>query len=915
MILKPADWVRMDFLAVFLFLIGISSVGSVNRHDFKTCDQSAFCKKHRAITENTGYQLLSNTAVKYSSSEFRAQIQNSQNKLDLRIFGIEDSTWRIQIDEPEGALRKRYVPELALNGIPKATNFKSVEIESDKTTITAGDGKQKMIIQYSPFVINVYNVFGDLVLQVNRDGKLKFEEFRKKEEGKEYPEGFWEETFKSNTDTKPHGSSDVGADISFIGYRHAFGLPEHADAFSLRTTKGTTDPFRLFNLDVFEYELHNTMALYVSIPYIVAHNANSTTGMLWLNSAETWVDTSSSESSKSLFAKVGSFLSSSGDSIPHYDAHFMSESGLVDIFVFTGPTPQDVQRQNAKLTGTTPLPPLFALAYHQCRWNYNDEKDVAEVNANFDKYDIPMDVIWLDIEHTDGKKYFTWDPNRFGTAKDMINNVASTGRKMVTIIDPHIKKDDNYYVYKNAKDKGLFVKRADGVTDYEGHCWPGASEYLDFYHPETRSYWKSLFSFDSYQQSTKDLFTWNDMNEPSVFSGPEITMHRDSIHYGGIEHREVHNMYGMMYTSASFDGLMARTDGQDRPFILSRAGFVGTQRTAAIWTGDNAAQWGHLEITPPMTLSLSIAGVPFIGSDVGGFFGNPDEQLLVRWYEAGAFIPFFRAHAHIDTRRREPWLFSEATRLQIRDAIRRRYALLPYWYTLFYEHTQDGSPPMRPIWYEFPKEEKLYAEHNAFMLGNAILVRPVLTADTYSVSIDLPQGAKWYDWETGAAKPSGTIYADAKLGSIPVYQRGGTIVPTWQRIRRASSLMKDDPYTLFVALDENGSASGEVYADDGTTHEYQKGQYLVTKFQYKPEKSNKFVFIGEPSEGGKYPTKNWIERIEVRGVKQVPQHIEIIRASDPTEKLEFTYDRDLQKLVIRKPAVSTGQSFQINLQF
>ncbi|KAK6017773.1 glycosyl hydrolase, family 31 [Ostertagia ostertagi] len=334
-----------------------------------------------------------------------------------------------------------------------------------------------------------------------------------------------------------------------------------------------------------------------------------------------------------------------GEEVPHFDAHFMSETGLIDIFFFGGPSPQDVQRQLSRISGVTPIPPLFSIGYHQCRWNYNDEQDV---NENFDVYDIPMDVMWLDIEHTDGKKYFTWEPHKFAHPKEMIDGLAA----------------------KTLKTWDLYVKKADGESDFEGHCWPGASAYLDFLNPETRKYWAAQFAFDRYVGSTPQLFTWNDMNEPSVFSGAEVTYEQG---------RMLHNMYGFLQHSSTFEGQLQRTGGKDRPFILTRSGFIGTQRTAAIWTGDNTAEWGHLAIAAPMLLSLSVSGVPFVGADVGGFFGNPDEQLLTRWYEAGAFQPFFRAHAHIDTKRREPWLFSKPTLDAIRQAIRRRYALLPYW--------------------------------------------------------------------------------------------------------------------------------------------------------------------------------------------------------------------------------------------
>jgi alpha 1,3-glucosidase len=266
---------------------------------------------------------------------------------------------------------------------------------------------------------------------------------------------------------------------------------------------------------------------------------------------------------------------------------------------------------------------------------------------------------------------------------------------MVTIIDPHIKIDSEYYVYQEAKDLDYYVKNADGKTTFEGHCWPGNSAWLDYLNPATRKYWAALFSFQKYEGSTKNLYTWNDMNEPSVFSGPEITMPKDNIHVGGVEHRDVHNLYGMLQQRATYDGQMLRSNYSDRPFILSRAFFAGTQRYGAIWTGDNTADWDHLASSVPMLLSISMSGVVFCGADVGGFFGNPDAELLVRWYQLGAFQPFFRGHAHIDTKRREPWVFDEPYTSLIRKAIINRYQLLPYIYTLFRIASLKGTPLMR----------------------------------------------------------------------------------------------------------------------------------------------------------------------------------------------------------------------------
>lgn len=225
-----------------------------------------------------------------------------------------------------------------------------------------------------------------------------------------------------------------------------------------------------------------------------------------------------------------------------------------------------------------------------------------------------------------------------------------------------------------------------------------------------------LYSRDTFNE----IWTWNDMNEPSVFNGPEVTMHKDNIHFGGLEHREIHNIYGMSHVMSTFDGHLKRSNYQLRPFILTRSFFAGSQRHAAVWTGDNAAEWSHLKMASPMLLSLNIAGMTFVGADVGGFFKNPDAQLMARWYQAAAFTPFFRSHAHIDTRRREPWVFDEQSMYVMRDAIRARFTFLPFWYTLFFQANQTGVPLMRPLWYEFPMDSATFAMDDEFLVGKGL---------------------------------------------------------------------------------------------------------------------------------------------------------------------------------------------------
>lgn len=433
---------------------------------------------------------------------------------------------------------------------------------------------------------------------------------------------------------------------------------------------------------------------------------------------------------------MADFISKSNE-IPQIDSHWFSESGIIDVYLMLGPKPTDVFRQYGELTGNTPLPPLFSIAYHQCRWNYNDEDDVKNINAGFEDHQIPMDVIWLDIEHTQDKRYFTWDSIKFPSPNQMMEHLTSYGRKLVTIVDPHIKSDSNYHVYSEAKEKGYFVKDKSG-NDLDGWCWPGSSAWPDFLDEEVKNWWSTKFLLENYIGTTLDTYTWNDMNEPSMFNGPEITFPKDAVHLNGFEHRDVHNLYGQNLVKATFLGHMARSNGLRRPFILTRSTFAGSQRYGAVWTGDNTAEWEHLQISIPMCLTFSVTGMSFCGSDVGGFFKNPDAELMIRWYQAAAYQPFFRSHAHIDTKRREPWIFGEEAVNLIRDAIHSRYSLIYYWYTLFYLNEKNGKPPMLPIWVEFPEETEFYDVDDQHMVGSAIMVKPVTTKGATSIYVKFP---------------------------------------------------------------------------------------------------------------------------------------------------------------------------------
>ncbi|KAF5287933.1 hypothetical protein FQA39_LY15603 [Lamprigera yunnana] len=895
-------------------------VYAVDHSNFKTCDQSSFCRRLRGTKpEDRNYELnLSNLQI--SDNAVETELINKKDDVTLKfvLTALADNTFRIFVDEIK-PLYPRYQVEGALNGEPQVARLELLDRNNEQITVKSGENKA--VIKASPFKIEFY--YGiTLMAVVNGRGLFTFEHLRNKKPerdagqvdlGDQAPQevedaGAWAENFKSHHDSKPRGPEAIGIDITFPEAHRAYGLPEHADHLSLRTTSGGSNPYRLYNLDVFEYELDSTMAIYGSIPVLYAHSPSHTVGVFWHNAAEMWVDITNSKDGNVVSSLVS--LVSGQKQSTQVETHFMSESGVVDLFIFMGPTLQRAVQQYAKITGVAPIPQYFSLGYHQSRWNYNDEDDVRTVVEKFDEHDLPLDVMWLDIEYTDGKKYFTWDPIRFKHPETMQLNLTATGRKLVVIIDPHIKREGGYFLHEDALSNDYYVKTKDKSV-YEGWCWPGSSSYLDFFDPKVREYYANLYGYDKFIGSTKDMYIWNDMNEPSVFNGPEVTMPKDCIHYGDWEHRHVHNLYSLYNTLTSFEGLLKRSGNKLRPFILTRGHFAGSQRYSAMWTGDNAAEWSHLEYSIPMCLTEALGGMSFCGADIGGFFKNPDEELLQRWYQVGAWLPFYRAHAHIDTKRREPYLYNADVQNRIRHALRQRYAHLPVWYTLFHEHEVTGEPVIRPLVYHYPSDPNVFDIDDQILVGSSIMARPITESRASFVSIYFPGGENevWYDIEDFKSfRGTGSVNIPVNLDKIPVYYRGGSIIARKDRPRRASTLTHDDPFTLYIAVDNKNSAEGTLYIDDNESYEYRKKSYLYIRFTYKDGILSS-SFIDEAT----YPTKAWIERVIIINPPSSIKHAMLQSKKLGNTKLQTLYDGESRSLTVRKPGVLVEDTFTITL--
>lgn len=874
-----------------LLLLYVPSTFAVKTQDFKTCAQAGFCRRGRALASRaqdtaswkSPYSVDSSSlAVASDQASFTAGVKSSlypdiKFSLDVRIH--DDGVVRVRMDEVDG-LRKRYdeAASWALIAEPKLSRDISWTVgKKDVRALYGAKKESEVVVNFEPLRVALLRNGKEQVV-LNGRGLLHMEHFRTKESSRpegtpeegldedeaqavmkvrpmawfegETEDGYWEESFGGNTDSKPKGPESLSIDIEFPNHGHVYGIPQHATRLDLPTTTGEnptySDPYRLWNSDVFEYMASSTMSLYGSIPVMHAHSADSTVAIFNAVASETWIDVDHPTPKST-------------------NTHWISESGILDVFIMPGPTPDDIFGQYARLTGTPALPAQWSLGYHQCRWNYISSDDVRSVQKRFDEHDMPVDVFWLDIEYAEEHKYFIWDKKNFPDPVDMMHDVEALGRKMVVIIDPHLKRTSNYPVYQEASELGVLVKGKSGDSEYEGWCWSGSSSWIDFFNPNSWEWWKRLFKTTSqgntwsWTESTDNTYIWNDMNEPSVFNGPEISMPRDNIHYGGWEHRDVHNINGMLLPNITSQALIARSDPPKRPFVLTRSFYAGSQRFGAMWTGDNLGTWDHMAAGIYMVLANGIAGMTFAGSDVGGFFGNPEPEMLVRWYQVGAFNPFFRAHAHLDTKRREPYLIDEPYRGMLRDILRLRYTMLPVWYTAFHEASVTGIPVLRPHYVVFPRDEAGFTlDDQYFVGGSGLLVKPVVHKDVTEIEVYLPEDQVYYNYFShhayrGSAKGKQVI-VPAAIHEIPLLIRGGSIIPTRERPRRSSPLMKRDPFTLRVALDKTGYARGELYLDDGETFSHLEGNIVWREFvAEKTAKKSKTIKISSSDLVSKNP--------------------------------------------------------------
>ncbi|MGB8222962.1 MAG: TIM-barrel domain-containing protein [Polyangiales bacterium] len=522
------------------------------------------------------------------------------------------------------------------------------------------------------------------------------------------------------------------------------------------------------------------------------------------------------------------------------------------VIAIEGDSPQTVLAKLGELTGTLELPPLWALGYQQARWSYTPDTRIREIADEFRARSIPCDVLWVDIDYMDGFRIFTFNPTLFPDPSGLNDYLHENGFKSVWILDPGVKMEPGYFVYDEGLAGEHFIRQPDG-QNFVGGSWPGDSLWPDYTRPETRDWWGSYVP-DFLDNGIDGI--WIDLNEPSIVMPPTESFPEDLLHRGGGDlppgtHARYHNAYGLLMSQATHQAMKSARP-ERRPFLLSRSSYIGGQRYAAMWTGDNSASWEHLYWSVTMTLNMGLSGQPFAGPDIGGFFRAPTASLYAHWIGVGAFFPFSRTHTVQFSPDQEPWSFGPDVEAISRAAIERRYRMLPYIYTLFREASLSGLPVWRPVFFADPSDASLRGEDHAFLIGEDVLVEPILTEGDRHV-FQMPSGV-WREFTLVGEDPSVTP-------ELPVLKiRGGAIVPLGRVVQSTSEVLLE-PLTLLVSLNAEGRAEGLLYEDAGEGYGYQAGDYLLTS--YAAEQVGDEVRVRIASEDGERPRPDRVVEVTV----------------------------------------------------
>ena len=668
------------------------------------------------------------------------------------------------------------------------TRAGSKAIEGDKTVPSSVKAVQKtdgLWIHTGEVSVKVDDGF--YVDFYDRDGREVCADYRGKRKPLQRVSG---ETLKL-LEEEGHSAAGKGQEYAFEvlkkleASQHFYGLGDKTGFLDKRHYE-----YEMWNTDNPNPQVDSFKALYKSIPFLISLTDTHVYGLFLDNTF------------KSCF-NMGQ------ESEEYY--WFGAHGGDLDYYYIAGDSVAEVLKGYTYLTGTCPLPQKWTLGYHH----------MEDVAASMRKNDIPCDAIHFDIDYMQDYRVFTWNEKRYhGDSASFLGKLSEDGFKPVAINDPGVKKEDGYEVYDEGVRQGYFAKTPEGEV-YINAVWPGDAAFPDFGNPAVRTWWgeKQKFLLD---KGVRGI--WNDMNEPASFQGPLP----DDIVFTDEDrettHAEMHNVYGHFMAKAAYEGLK-KLDGR-RPFVITRACYAGSQKYATAWTGDNTSMWAHLQMAIPQLCNLGLSGMPFVGTDVGGFGADTTPELMARWVQVGCFSPLFRNHCAAGSRRQEPWQFGEKIMDIYRKYVKLRYRWIPYIYDLFYEEERTGAPIMRPLVFHYEKDKAAQVCNDEFMLGSRILAAPVVNQGAEKRMVYLPEGI-WYDYWTHE-KLEGPVWfvREAPLDCCPIYVKAGSILP----VMEPQSYVGEKPSDILLLEAYPGSGSWDHYLDNGEDFAYRDGAYHQYRF-------------------------------------------------------------------------------------
>lgn len=774
--------------------------------------------------------MITNTSLEYKGDLYPSKIVsyehegdsiffNTDNKVILKVTILRDSLIRFRFTT------KGYFSNDFSYAIDKSQlhGYNFLELTEEETYFQIRTSKVKCKIQKADLRVWIYDLNDFLILE----DELGFH---------------WEESYE-------YGGNIVKMSKSSKDGECFYGLGDKATQMNLKGKRVEN-----FATDQYAYQKEQD-PLYKVVPFYIGLHNKQSYGIFFDNTFRTFFD----------FCQERRNVTS-----------YWAEGGEMNYYFIYGPQMQDVVTTYTDLTGKPELPPLWVLGYHQCKWSYYPESKVKEITSKFRELKIPCDAIYLDIDYMEGFRCFTWNKNYFADPKRMVAELAEDGFKTVVIIDPGIKIDKDYWVYKEALEKDYFCKRADGPY-MKGKVWPGECNFPDYTNPAVREWWAGLFKELVSEIGVKGV--WNDMNEPAVMEVPNKTFPMDVRHfYDGnpCSHRKAHNIYGTQMARATYHGVK-RFAYPKRPFVITRSAYSGAQRYTSSWTGDNVATWEHLWIANIQVQRMSISGMGFTGSDIGGFAEQPTGELYARWIQLGVFHPFCRTHSSGDHGNQEPWAFDEEVINITRKFVSLRYQLLPYLYTMFWQYIEEGLPMLKPLVYYDQEDTQTHYRNDEFIFGNQILVCPILEPNAVGRRMYIPRG-EWYNYWTNDLFVGGKeIWVDTKFDEIPVFVKAGAIIPKYP-VQQYVGELEFDELTLDVYF-KNGKEKSVVYEDAQDGYDYKKGRYSFLSFRTIGKEKELIIQLHKE---GKYDTPYSKYKINLIGLPFKVTEIEI-----DNEKIEF----------------------------